>query len=191
MGMQFVAVLVGTLVMAHFLVRRRTTLGVLVALLCLVAVWQIESHQPERVDEANVTDRPIAVKEREYVSSKACQACHPEQYRTWHRSYHRTMTQAATPQTVLGRFDGEAITVLGNKCRPVREGDEFFIELDVRDRTSGRISRQKKPIVMTTGSHNRQHYWFATERNRMGELAPLNCAAFKTMKIDPPTPSPC
>src|SRR5262245_48411079 len=28
-----------------------------------------------------------------FVSSDACRSCHPEQYSSWHRTYHRTMTQ--------------------------------------------------------------------------------------------------
>src|SRR5688572_19889125 len=40
-----------------------------------------------------------------FTTSGTCQSCHPAQYDAWHRSYHRTMTQAATPSTVLGTFD--------------------------------------------------------------------------------------
>ena len=40
-----------------------------------------------------------------FTTSVTCRACHPAQYDAWHRSYHRTMTQAATPSTVLGMFD--------------------------------------------------------------------------------------
>ena len=43
--------------------------------------------------------RPLQVREgtvrsqHGYVSSNACLSCHPDQYSSWHRSYHRTMTQ--------------------------------------------------------------------------------------------------
>src|SRR5438552_94192 len=30
-----------------------------------------------------------------YVGSKSCQECHEDQFQSWHRSYHRTMTQVA------------------------------------------------------------------------------------------------
>src|SRR5262245_16033700 len=30
-----------------------------------------------------------------YISSDSCQSCHPREYHTWRRSYHRTMTQYA------------------------------------------------------------------------------------------------
>jgi hypothetical protein len=37
-----------------------------------------------------------------YASSAACQECHADQYASWRRSYHRTMTQVATPRTAAG-----------------------------------------------------------------------------------------
>src|SRR5258706_15854300 len=51
-------------------------------------------------------DRPIEVTGDRYVSSQTCRACHPSQYASWHASYHRTMTQVATPQSVAASFDG-------------------------------------------------------------------------------------
>ena len=36
-----------------------------------------------------------------YVTSAACRSCHPREYESWHRSYHRTMTQVVSPATVL------------------------------------------------------------------------------------------
>ena len=49
--------------------------------------------------------RPTEFADEEYRSSSSCQVCHPSQYRSWHASYHRTMTQAATAETVIGDFD--------------------------------------------------------------------------------------
>jgi hypothetical protein len=57
------------------------------------------------VPEAQVTSRPIQIAGDGYVSSQTCQGCHPSQYASWHRSYHRTMTQIATPESVVARFD--------------------------------------------------------------------------------------
>src|SRR6185312_2457869 len=52
------------------------------------------------------SDRPVKVASDRYVSSRTCRACHPSQYASWHASYHRTMTQVATPQSVATGFDG-------------------------------------------------------------------------------------
>src|SRR4051812_11128038 len=43
--------------------------------------------------------------QNEYVSSANCRSCHPDQYASWHRSFHRTMTQLPSPKTVRGSFD--------------------------------------------------------------------------------------
>src|SRR5438105_2957671 len=59
---------------------------------------------------AGQTDgRPIQVAEEGYVSSDTCRACHPAQYASWHTSFHRTMTQVATPDTVQAEFDGTRV----------------------------------------------------------------------------------
>src|SRR5687768_4881709 len=48
-----------------------------------------------------------------YVSSDTCQSCHPNQYASWHRSYHRTMTQYGTPEAVRGEFEGQTLELEG------------------------------------------------------------------------------
>ena len=37
-----------------------------------------------------------------YVGSLTCRRCHQDNYRTWARTFHRTMTTNATPATVRG-----------------------------------------------------------------------------------------
>src|ERR1700679_2453282 len=36
----------------------------------------------------------------QYVTSGACRSCHPGEYDTWHKTYHRTMTRAARASDV-------------------------------------------------------------------------------------------
>ena len=58
-------------------------------------------------------------------------ACHPSEYETWHGSYHRTMTQVATPDTVRADFDGVRVdAVHGSPMELERRGDELWAELD-------------------------------------------------------------
>jgi hypothetical protein len=40
-----------------------------------------------------------------YLESNNCRKCHEGNYATWHATFHRTMTQDANPQSVLGDFD--------------------------------------------------------------------------------------
>ena len=126
------------------------------------------------VSEAVVANRPVQVPANGYVSSQTCQACHPSEYATWHASYHRTMTQVATPETVVADFDRVQVTdVPGRPMVLERRGTELWAELDDPDwdghgPAPPRIERQ---VVMTTGSHNQQIYWYATGRNRtLGQL---------------------
>jgi formate-dependent nitrite reductase cytochrome c552 subunit len=112
-------------------------------------------------------DRPIEVASDRYVSSRTCRACHPSQYASWHASYHRTMTQAATPQSVAARFDG--VRVDAGAMTLEQRGDELWAEFDDPDAAAPRrIARQ---VVLTTGSHNQQIYWYATGHGRtLGQL---------------------
>jgi hypothetical protein len=71
------------------------------------------------VEEPRVTGRPVQVPDEGFVSSQTCRACHPSQYQSWHRSYHRTMTQVASPETVAASFAGvEVDAASGVSCGP-------------------------------------------------------------------------
>ena len=81
------------------------------------------------VDEDLKEDLPEQATGQGFVTSGTCQTCHPVQYDTWHRSYHRTMTQRATPSTVLGTFDDVVFENHGFRWRFERRGDEFWVEM--------------------------------------------------------------
>ena len=166
--------------------------------------------------EHAVTNRPNQVVEADFTSSNSCRACHPSQYASWHASYHRTMTQVASPDTVVADFNNVIVVhVHGRPMTLERRGHEFWATFDDpdavnsgatiatrsgaggADRTGGgvgvgptavgpsfssgvsgdvpdgsnarpRITRQ---VVMITGSHHQQIYWYATGRNRLlGQL---------------------
>ena len=127
------------------------------------------------VPEERVTQRPIQIGAGGYVSSDTCKACHPAQYETWYGSYHRTMTQVATPQTVIADFDGVVVAdVHGEPMRLERRGDEFWAEFndpgaDGPESGRPRITRQ---VVMITGSHHQQIYWYATGHERALNVLP-------------------
>jgi Cytochrome c552 len=139
---------------------------------------------------------PALVRDAGYVSSDTCRACHPGQYASWHGSYHRTMTQVATPDTVAASFDGQTVdAVPGEPMVLEQKGQQLwaeFVDPDagsdlgltrvrplpatgsdpgltlVRPGVRGRIKRQ---VVLATGSHNQQIYWYATGRSRiLGQL---------------------
>ena len=123
--------------------------------------------EPVADPEQSVTHRPIAERSNGYVGSTACRSCHPRQHSTWHDSYHRSMTQVATPTAVIGDFDNVVLTEDNLKFRLSRRGDEFWADMDVPTRRGfgNQVVRLESPIVMTTGSHHMQAYWFALQEN--------------------------
>src|SRR5207248_8492510 len=65
------------------------------------AVWFRRAGKTQR--PAGDPPPPITqtMADRGFVASAACKDCHPRQYASWYRTYHRTMTQPATAETVL------------------------------------------------------------------------------------------
>ena len=125
--------------------------------------------------KAAAEDRPIEVVADGYVSSDTCRACHPWQYATWHGSFHRTMTQVATPETVRADFDGVVVdAVPGRPMRLERRGDEFWAEFDDPgwEGDPGDRPRITRQVVMITGSHHQNIYWYATDHDRALNVLP-------------------
>ncbi len=110
-----------------------------------------------------------------YVSSRTCQACHPAEYASWYGSFHRTMTQVATPETVRADFDG--VQVVNTHGRPMtleRDGDDFWAEFDDPgwEGPSAERPRIRRQVVMITGSHHQNIYWYATGHDRGLNILP-------------------
>jgi predicted CXXCH cytochrome family protein len=61
-----------------------------------------------------------------YVGSRACRACHEEHYRSWGRTFHRTMTTEASAETVAGDFSGATLRHAGVEARMDRDGGGGF-----------------------------------------------------------------
>jgi predicted CXXCH cytochrome family protein len=106
-----------------------------------------------------------------YVGSGTCRACHPAQYGSWHRSFHRTMTTLATPENVRGPFDGRTLESGGRAYRLLQDGSESWVELTDPDWERSELLAGRDPdaaaaapavrrrVVMLTGSHHMQTYW--------------------------------
>ena len=87
--------------------------------------------QPGATPEIEISHRPIQVPDDGFVSSTTCKACHPNEYATWYGSYHRTMTQVATSDTVQADFDDVTVSeVPGRAMHLERRGTEFWAEFD-------------------------------------------------------------
>ena len=103
-------------------------------------------------------NRPIQSQVADYVSSNACRSCHSGNYATWHASYHRTMTQVATPDSLPQNMDQLQLTLNGTEYKVERRGDAFF----VHKRREGASYGDGQQIVLVTGSHTLQIPWLET-----------------------------
>ncbi|MGC4084521.1 MAG: hypothetical protein QM736_20995 [Vicinamibacterales bacterium] len=124
--------------------------------------------------ESDVTGRPLRVRDDGFASSEACRACHPSQFASWYASYHRTMTQVATPDSAIPSFDGQTVAaVQGRPMTLRRSGSRLYAAFDDPDSplAAGSRPRIEREVTLITGSHNQQVFWYGTERARMiGQL---------------------
>ena len=154
----------------------RILISMLLCLTVALAAWFARNRQPLTVASADVLP-PRGPNEQQYVGSDACRSCHEDQHASWHATYHRTMTQPATPDTVFAPFDRE-LEIEGQRFRLFREDDSFWVEMDdpewEKRLFDANLDARKQPkrkrtiaqVVMTTGSHHFQVYWTRSEYGR-------------------------
>ena len=140
----------------------------------LLCGWAAASYH-DRVETPPATDRPIRELDNSYVSSDTCRPCHPRHYATWRDSYHSRMTQLVGPDTVIADFAEAQVAFAGQTYKMFRRGDTFWVEMPDPDwsgdlRKAPTIARQ---LVMSTGSHHMQMYWYPSGRNRKVGSLPI------------------
>ncbi len=150
--------------------------------------------------ESRVTNRPVAQPADGFVSSGTCRACHPSQYASWHASFHRSMTQVATPRAARPSFVNQTVSdVQGRPMLLRQQGDQLFASFDDPDSPAppGARPRIERQVTMITGSHNQQVFWYATGNSRvLGQLPAAYLVAEqrwiprRMAVLHPPTQSP-
>ena len=133
-----------------------------VAAASVLTLISLRDFQREAVPPEN---RPIQSHIAGYVSSNACRACHPGNYASWHASFHRTMTEVATPHSLPPDMDKVEFAFNGREYKAERRGDKFF----VRSRPQGGsypASEAGQQVVLVTGSHNLQILWLTAGEGR-------------------------
>ena len=128
-----------------------------------------------------------------FASSDSCRSCHPVQYASWHKSFHRTMTQHATPRSVRGDFNDVRLHLEGEDYLFQRRGEEYWVEMVDPDwkyiRTLQRLDAEEKgtpppPVSVTpprtwkrvgmlTGSHHMQAYWVPSKYGNLQYSLPF------------------
>ena len=132
----------------------------------VLTLISLRDYRREAVPPEN---RPIQSQITRYVTSNACRACHPGNYASWHASFHRTMTQVATPQSLPPDMDGLELAYNGREYKAERSGDKFFL----RTRTEGSSYGEPQQVVIVTGSHNLQILWLETGDGRTLQQFPF------------------
>lgn len=183
-GMVVLAVLAATLILFH---RRFSSRLVALGVLAVagLAAWGLVrvAAMPTARRSASLVELRREIPRRDldrapaYAGSESCRACHPGQHASWHRSYHRTMTQAATPEAVLGDFEGVRLANRGRTYTLERRGEEFWVETVHPEWEADLLAAGRSPdheadlprvwrrIVMTTGSHAMQTYWYGSSED--------------------------
>jgi hypothetical protein len=153
--------------------------GAIAASLC-VGGWQLSPRAEEaRAPKAN-TGVEVEPAARGYVGSGACQSCHPSEYASWHRSYHRSMTELPSRESMRSPWQDEQLDLDGRSYHLYRRGSQYWVAMPDPDQlslaarrgsASEPIPRVERQVMMTTGSHHYQGYWVAGRRgNELWQL---------------------
>lgn len=116
-----------------------------------------------------------------FITSQSCRECHADQYASWHKSFHRTMTQLATPQSIPAELDDAHLGLRGEEFHVTRQGDEYWVEIERPSPAGGKssepateaVSTSKHRLVMTTGSHHFQLFWRSTGAGNLMKSLPF------------------
>jgi predicted CXXCH cytochrome family protein len=156
---------------------RLTALFLISGAVAAGAWWQ--NHLERKLNSLAQLTVPHQQRPGGYVSSDNCCSCHPDQYASWHRSFHRTMTQVASPTSVRGDFNHVTLQLDGQTYQLERRNDEFWVDAidpdwkferaaeqaefeagrGPRPATNAVPQRSEKRICLLTGSHHMQAYW--------------------------------
>jgi hypothetical protein len=122
-----------------------------------------------------VLDRPTVLRDEGYVGPERCAECHARNHETWFASYHRTMTQVVTTETVQAPFEGRTPTLEGVAWELGREGERCFAApvLVSDDPAQPEQRGPAREVVLSTGSHHYQIYWLAAREGLGMDQLPL------------------
>ena len=85
----------------------------------------------------------------QFIGSKACQNCHPDQFSTWQQSTHGNAGGKPNKRRVLAPFDGTRINLQNGWFIPYSENGRFFF----RAQENGFPERKYEVIGVVGGGH--------------------------------------
>lgn len=97
-----------------------------------------------------------------YVGSDSCRECHQDQHASWHRSFHRTMTQLPLPGAVQADFRHVVLTNDTTRFTLFETNQQYFVRMERigLPRPGEPVPEPvESPMGLVTGSHHMQVFW--------------------------------
>ncbi len=110
--------------------RERRAAALLAVVLAVAIVGATGGLYMARSKPATPVEAPRRVRNQGYVSSAECRACHPSQYDSWHHTFHRTMTQVVTRDTLVAPRGDETVLNANGRYHFAWRGDELWVTVD-------------------------------------------------------------
>ena len=123
----------------------------LVAVPTTIALVLALGHDPVHAEAT----KPLHARNDDYVGASTCKSCHADHHASWRRTFHSTMTQLPTEESVLGRFNGDAVTMYGATATPFQHEGRFYFRLP----TMGGEGPREAEVALTVGSRRYQQYF--------------------------------
>lgn len=145
-------------------------------------MWSANTRIPGKAREAFLNTVPEPNRPGGYVSSQQCRSCHPSEYDSWHRTFHRTMTQVAGNSTVVASFDDQILYDDDFAYKLVHEHGKYFVEVytfpvgvapDLNDENIPRRLEGRYRVGLLTGSHHMQVCWLTSPEGNLQKLFPF------------------
>ena len=107
---------------------------------------------------------PYRRSDNEYAGSNSCKECHTDEHKSWHDSYHRSMTQIVSPESVKANFNGQSLTFEGERFTMHKRGEEYWTTIESIEAANNNPNGKDPNAVhirmgMVTGSHHMQVFW--------------------------------
>ena len=100
-----------------------------------------------------------------FVGTEVCATCHKAEFAAWQNSHHDLAMQEATPESVLGDFDGATFTYHGAVTTFSRDADGFWITTEGPNGLPERF-----PVRYVFGVYPLQQYLLPLEGGRLQAL---------------------
>jgi hypothetical protein len=129
--------------------------------------------EPAEVPKELATEdkRPLEVLTAGFTGSSSCTSCHEDQHKSWHASFHRTMTQKVDVDSFMELIGARKVKVAGVDYEFTREGNRCFVKFD--DPIESAVETVKKELVLLTGSHHMTVCWYESPFGRTLAMLPI------------------